>query len=291
MASRRVVAATAAVLAAALTAASCQSSPAAPASPLSPTTVPTPAGANFAGEWSVVYHVESCIGRYCFVSHINRDETMVVRLVQFGDHVAGLVGTADVEGVVAPDGTLTLRGFAPAAPVPLASSFELKRFDVRLDAEHGLTGRLDFAGLMSGDYSAYSYGATGPIVSASRRPLDSSSFNGSWRGYYVLASCAPAASCPALEQDDAAIVLQDAGGVVSGTVTLWPYRVEVTGRSSGDATELHGQYQWGRDITADVVVRVQRSPTRRLTGTVEMTMSNGLSRGFELLSVVPDVTP
>ena len=68
------------------------------------------------------------------ISHINRDETLVVRLVQKGDRATGLVGTADVEGFVTPDGTLSLRGFAAAAPLPLASSFELKQFEVRLDA-------------------------------------------------------------------------------------------------------------------------------------------------------------
>ena len=58
------------------------------------------------------------VGRYCYISHINRDETMMVRLVQIGDRVTGLVGTADVEGFVTPDGALSLRGFAPAAPLP-----------------------------------------------------------------------------------------------------------------------------------------------------------------------------
>ena len=276
---------------AALAGASCQSSAAAPTSPLSPTAATPPSVANFAGEWSVVYHVDSCIGRYCYISHINRDETLVVRLVQIGDRVTGLVGTADVEGFVTPDGTLSLRGFAAAAPLPLASSFELKQFDVRLDAERGLTGHLDFARLMSGDYGAYSYGATGPILSASRRPLDTASFNGTWRGFYARTSCAPAASCIFPEQDDATLTLQDSGGTVSGTVTLWPRRLEVTGRSSGNSAELRGQYQWSRDDTAEVVVRAERSPTGRLTGIVELIASNGESRAFTLLSLVQGLTP
>ena len=278
------------LIVAALAGASCHSSPVAPASPLSPTAVTAPTAANFAGEWSIVYHVDSCIGRYCYISHINRDETLVVRLVQIGDRVTGLVGSADVEGVVTPDGSLSLRGFAAAAPVPLAASFELKQFEARLHAEHGLTGHLDFASLMSGDYSAYSYGATGPIMSASRRPLDTTSFNGSWRGYYTRTACAPAESCAFPEQDDATVTLEDSAGTVSGTVTLWPRRLEVTGRSSGKNAELRGHYQWSRDVTAEVVVRAERSSTGRLTGTVELLASNGLSRVFTLLSVVPDST-
>ncbi len=279
------------LIAAALAAVSCQSRASAPTSPLSPTAANTPAVANFAGEWSVVYHVDSCLGRYCYISHINRDETMVARLVQVGDRVTGLVGTADVEGFVTPEGTLSLRGFAPAAPLPRASSFELKQFDVRLDAERGLTGRLDFASLMSGEYSAYSYGATGPIVSASRRPIDTASFNGTWRGYYARTSCAPAASCVFPEQDDATLALQDSGGTLSGIVTLWPRRLEVAGRGSGNNAELRGQYQWSRDVTAEVVVRAQRSPAGRLTGTVELMAGDGESRAFTLLSLVPDPTP
>lgn len=284
MAIGRTIGAHVALVVAVLATASCQSTP--PTSPLSPTTS-NASVANFSGEWQVVFHVESCIGRYCDISHINHDETLVVRLVQSGDHVTGLVGTADVDGYVTPDGALSLRGFAPASPLPLASSFELKQFDVRLDAERGLTGRLDFASLMSGDYSGYSYGAVGPIVSASRRPLDTSSFNGAWSGYYARTSCTPVNACSYPEQDDASLVLQDASGTVSGTVTLWPYRVDVTGRASGGSAELRGQTPWGRDATAEMVVRVQRSPTGRLTGEVELLTGDGQSRGYSLLSVVP----
>ncbi len=276
---------------AALAGASCQSASTAPTSPLSPTAATPPQVANFAGEWSVVYHVDACLGRYCYISHMNRDETLIVRLVQAGDRVTGLVGTADVEGVVAPDGALSLRGFAAAAPLPLAASFEVKQFDVRLDAERGLTGRLDFANLLSGDYSSYSYGATGPIVSASRRPLDTASFNGTWRGFYARTSCAPAATCIFPEQDDATLTLQDSGGTLSGVVTLSPRRLEVTGRRSGNSAELRGQYQWSRDVMAEVVVRAERSPTGRLTGTVELLAGNGESRAFTLLSLVPGVAP
>lgn len=276
------------LLVAALTAAACQSSAVAPTSP---TAVMPPAVGNFAGEWRVVYHVDACLGRYCYITHINRDETMVVRLVQIGDRVTGLVGTADVEGIVAPDGTLSLRGFAAAAPLPAAASYELRQFDVRLDPERGLTGHLDFARLMSGDYSAYSYGATGPILSAERRPLDSTSFNGTWQGYYARTSCAPAESCIFPEQDDATLALQDSAGAVTGTVTLWPRQLEVTGRAAGANAELRGQYQWSPGVMAEVVVRAQRSPTGRLTGTVELTASNGQSRAFTLLSVVPGASP
>lgn len=144
---------------------------------------------------------------------------------------------------------------------------------------------------MSGDYSGYSYGATGPIVSASRRPLDTASFNGTWRGYYARQSCAPAESCIFPEQDEATLALQDSAGTLSGTVTLWPYRLEVTGRASGNNAELRGQYRWGRDVTAEVLVQAQRSPTGRLTGTMELMASNGQSRVFTLLSIVPGPTP
>lgn len=69
-----------------------------------------------------------------------------------------------------------------------------------------------------------------------------------------------------------------------------PRHLDVTGRASGNDAEFRVQYQWGRDIRADVVVRARRSSTGRLTGTVEMMARNGLSQVFTLLSVVPDVT-
>lgn len=272
-----------AILAGSVAVAGCQSSPAAPPSPLAPTTAGLPAVPNFAGEWRVVYHVESCLGRYCYVSNINGDATLDIRLVQIGDRVTGLVGTADVEGIVAPDGSLSLRGFAPAPPIATAASFELRQFDVRLDAERGLTGRLDYATTISGEYSGYSSGAAGPIVSATRWPLDTTSFSGSWRGYYALAACAPA-SCP---YDRAEISLQDAGGTVTGTVSVWPHHIPVSGHALSRSAELRGHLQWGRDVTAEAVVRVQRSETGRLTGAVELTPSNGQSVTYTLLDVTP----
>lgn len=270
--------------------AACQSSPGSSPSPTGPTPVTAPAVANYAGQWTVVYHVDSCLGRYCYISHINRDEPMTVRLVQIGDRVTGLLGTADVEGFVAADGTLSLRGYAPAT-FPWTASYELKQFDVRLDPERGLTGRIDFASLMSGDYSSYSYGATGPIVSGTRQPLDTASFNGAWRGYYDRTACNPATSCISPEKDNAELQLQEAGGAVSGTVTLFPQRVQVTGRRSGDSVELRGQYPWGVSVTVDVVVRVQRSMTGRLTGTAETASSSGETKAFTLLNLVPGVVP
>lgn len=271
------------VILAAVAAGGCQSSPVAPTSPLVTPTASAPAVANFAGEWRVVYHVESCLGRYCFISGINRDATLDIRLVQIGDRVTGLVGTADVEGIVAPDGSLSLRGFAPAPPIETAASFELRQFEVRLDTERGLAGHLDYAALISGEYSSYSTGAAGPIVSATRRPLDTTSFNGSWRGYYALAACTPA-SCP---YDDAEISLEDAGGTVTGTVSVWPHRIPVSGHASGQRAELRGQLPWGRNATAEAVVRVQRSATGRLTGAVEVNASNGQSVTYTLLDVTP----
>lgn len=275
--------------AAALTA-GCQTSPAAPGSPLSPSATSAPI-ANFAGDWHVVFHVESCIGRYCYTSQINRNETLNLRLTQIGDRVTGLVGGADVDGVVAPDGTLSLRGFAPAAPAATAASFELKQFDVRLDAERGLSGRLEYAALMSGEYSGYSSGSAGPIVSATRYPLDTTSFTGRWSGYYSMPSCAPASLCPRDTIDQAAFSLSDAGGPVTGTVTIFPYRVSVTGQASGGSAELRGQLPWGRDHTAEIVVRVRRSPAGRLTGSVELRASNGLVAEFALVGVVPQPLP
>lgn len=206
--------------------------------------------------------------------------------MQVGDRVSGLVGTADVEGFVAPDGTLSLRGFAPAAPVTTAGSFELKQFEVCLDAERGLTCRLDYAALMSGEYSGYSTGAAGPIVSATRRPLDSTLFNGTWAGYYTTASCTPATSC-AYEKDRIELSLQDAGGAVTGTLALWPYRVQLAGQASSSRAELRGQVPWGRNGTAAVVVAAQRTPTGRLTGTVELAVINGPTIVYSLASVVP----
>ncbi|MEZ5289364.1 MAG: hypothetical protein R2712_32100, partial [Vicinamibacterales bacterium] len=77
------------------------------------------------------------------------------------------------------------------------------------------------------------------------------------------------------------------GGAVNGTVTLWPHRVDVTGRAWGGSAELRGQMPWGPGVAAEMAVRVQRSPTGRLTGEVELQVGDGQTRSYSLLSVVP----
>jgi hypothetical protein len=62
----------------------CSSPPAAMTSPVSPSPIAAMQPANFAAEWQVTYHVDACIGRYCYISHINRDEQLTLRLLQVG---------------------------------------------------------------------------------------------------------------------------------------------------------------------------------------------------------------
>ncbi|MCC6987913.1 MAG: hypothetical protein IT181_02875, partial [Acidobacteria bacterium] len=114
-----------------LATAGCGGQAATPLSPVAPSPV-VAAMPNFAGEWTVTYHVDECIGRYCYITHVNRDTQFTLRLIQSGDRVTGAFLSdglvADVEGRIDAAGRLSLAGSA-AAPIPDRGSLELLRFD------------------------------------------------------------------------------------------------------------------------------------------------------------------
>lgn len=264
----------------------CQSTPASEVATLSPSSTVTPHVPDFSGVWHITFHVDSCIGRYCSISQINRDQAMDVWMLQMGDHVAGRIGGVGVEGLVAVDGTLSLRGSAPS-PSPYAPSFELQQFEVHLDPEHGLSGRLQYEYLMPGDRSAYSSGATGPILTATRQPMDATSFDGTWTGYYTLVSCgSPSPSACLFESGDLfSLAMHDSGGALTADLTMWPMRVALSGAASGSGAKLEARVPYGLGQTQDIVVRVQRTPVGLMTGTVEVSTSTGITATAALTRV------
>lgn len=254
------------------------------ASPMAPSPVVVTQAANYAGEWTVTYHVDACIGRYCYIAHINRDQALTLRLRQIGDRVSGAFLSdglvADVDGVVDGNGRLTLTG-SEASPNPYNGSLELLRFEASLDGTQGLSGALQYQSLMPGDLSAYSTGATGPIVRAARAPLAITSFAGTWAGFFNETRCTAARYCLLDSWGDITFDLVDAGGDVSGTMQFGSFlRVPVSGRASGDRVDLHAIGGTAGDGT---VARLSRSTTGRISGTV--TVVQGWTTDVDLLSV------
>lgn len=259
--------------------AACSSQPA--GSPVAPSPLVAAQPANYAGDWTVTYHVNACIGRYCYISHIGRDEVMTLRLAQIGDRVSGAFLSyglvTDVEGRVDGAGRLSLTGSEPS-PIPYRGSLELLRFEASLDATQGLAGELQYQAIVPGEYSAYSTGATGPIVRATRAPLTITSFAGTWTGFFNTTQCTGARYCLLDPWGDIRFELDDQDGRIAGTVQFGGFmRLTVSGQASGDRVELRTSDASG------AVVRLARSSTGRLTGTATMTF--GWTTEIELRGV------
>lgn len=265
----------------AMATAACSSQPA--SSPVAPSPVVVAQPANYAGEWTVTYHVDQSIGRYAF-TRVGRDFSLTLRLRQIGDRVSGAFLSdglvTDVEGLVDGNGRLTLTGSEPS-PNPYHGSLELLRFEASLDGAQGLSGALQYQSLMPRDLSAYSTGATGPIVRAARAPLAITSFAGKWAGFFNEMQCTGARYCLLDSWGDMTFDLADSGGEVSGTMQFGSFlRVPVSGRSSGDHVDLRPIDATAGDGT---VARLSRSTTGRLTGTV--TVVQGWTTDVDLIGV------
>lgn len=258
-------------------------SPAGAQSPLSPSPVALVQPANFAGEWQVTHHVEACLGRYCYIANINRDEQLTLRLLQIGDRVTGAflrgLRATQVEGRVDAEGRLSLTGGTPST-IPYVAALELLRFEATLDPADGLHGALQYQALIPGELSGYSEGATGSIVRAIRAPFAVTSFTGTWRGGYQTTSCSRPIGCVLDNPGSIELVLDDQGGRVTGTLNTFPgLRIPLSGTASGDTTVLSGSD--GRvTVTA---LNIRRTPAGLLTGTAAL--SSGWTSKLNLLGV------
>lgn len=272
-----------AILTAVLASAACSSQPASSVSPVSPSPARLAQVANYAGEWTVTYHVDQSLGRYAF-TRVGRDFDLTLRLLQMGDRVTGAFLSdglvTDVEGLVDAAGRLSLAGAAPS-PDPYHGSLELLRFDAALDGALGMSGRLQYQSLMPGERSSYSTGATGPIVRAARVPLAITSFAGTWGGFFTTTQCVGARYCLLDDRGSVTFDLDDQGGQVSGAITFGGFlRLRVAGRASGDHVDLRATEPSGGEGT---VARLSRTSTGRITGTA--TIQQGWTTDVDLLGV------
>lgn len=274
----------------ALTITGCGGESAIPVSPVSPSPVAVAPPANFAGEWTVTYHVDACIGRYCYITHINRDQQLTLRLLQVGDRVDGIAISsglaAEVRGQVDGAGRLTLSGGSPSA-IEDVSALELLRFEAILDPAYGLQGALQYQALIPGEHSGYSSGATGPIVRAERSAFAVTSFSGTWQGIYTTTSCRPGSDCLLDRNGDIAFTFDEHNGRVVGTLQTFPaQRIDVAGTVTGDRANLSGT---NGSVTV-TTLSIRRTPAGRLEGTVSLAAANWASE-LALLSITSTPAP
>ncbi|MEP7118423.1 MAG: hypothetical protein ABI880_12620 [Acidobacteriota bacterium] len=123
--------------------------------------------------------------------------------------------------------------------------------------------------------------ATGPIVGAVRAPSAVTSFTGTWPGNYTTTSCSPGIDCLLDRHGDLEFAFEERGGTITGPLQTYPaQRIELAGTVSGDSSVLSG----ANGVVTVAALRIHRSPTGRLDGTVSLTAA-GWSSELELLSV------
>lgn len=132
-----------------------------------------------------------------------------------------------------------------------------------------MTGSLHYQSRIPGELGGYSTGATGPIVLATLEPLAIGSFTGTWSVFFATTSCRGARTYLLDDENELALVLDDRGGQIAGSLRVSSSQIPVASTASGDTAVLTGI---GSGYTVSAL-RIQRSPTGRLSGVVTITSS------------------
>lgn len=225
--------------------------------------IPSSASASdFAGMWNGAWTVSQTSIPW---AHRGDQHSYQLRLAVVGDRVEGYIVLASasndslagyVSGALQPDHKLELEGYTPDAGMG-GSGFGEFTCRLTLWFSAGVfQGTLDYEVLHQTvtDYRATHELTKGTLSVALRSPDPASTFEGTWRGWYLIRTCdvlgwtycgAPGVD----EMGGLELVLSQSGGVVTGT--LWPnyssgavepyiYRINVSGVASGDVLELSG---------------------------------------------------
>lgn len=206
---------------------------------------------DFTGAWQGQYRVTACTGERNCVHTIGAVQDFALRLVQQGRSVEGVfssVGTTiDVVGQVEETDVLTLR----AVKNPSAGDYETESF-TSLDATlHGsaLTGRIEYTSgyRLSVSYPVMATTRTVDVISAQKGVLSPAfSFDGSWRGDYVVISCSTNSGwqCESKDSGESVtteLVFDQAGSTVTGSIRLNSYTVPLTGAITDGKLSLAGE--------------------------------------------------
>lgn len=268
-------------------------SPSASAATLPPATVPSPsAAADFGGMWAGTWVVDSTTIAW---AHRGIQREFRLRLRPVGGRVEGYVVTQSaandvltgfVAGNVLPDFRLRLEGSTPEAGANDHHGAVTFRLELWFQSGE-LRGAVDYEVHRFGPGIHYTAGAersAGALTSASRVADPSGTFEGTWRGRYLVRSCDAAgwSQCYSPTVGDVyqvELVLTQSGGLVTGTV--WPdfsdgslpqyrYVIEASGNAAGNALTLTGtseRYPTNPNATRRLLaMSVVRDALGRLSG-------------------------
>jgi hypothetical protein len=270
----------------ALVSGSCAAPTAGTATPVSPTAVAPPA-ANYAGTWDLTVLMTSCDSpwaRYMCGRPPTLPSHRTLRLAQLGAHVAGLLNGMDVTGDVDGAGVLTLSGQGIIAEY--GGTTTLTSFEARQSAGTGLEGRIGMESWIPLHFEPLggTHKTTDTILSAARSALPST-FSGV--GNFQERGCTTA-RCAGPAQEFS-LRLRDDGGQLTGTLDL---RLNqhglVAGRASDNTAELLSLSDSSASTLGPFVVtdmRIARSATGRLTGTLHVEYRLGPPQDLELVDV------
>ncbi len=221
-----------------------------PVTPASPTPTPEAPIADFAGAWHGQYRMATCTGvRLCFAM-VGTDRPYGLTLTQSGRDVVGVFtsdgAVVDVKGRVVAQGQLQLEAAPPAVETDVSG---FTRFQAALTlAGPELSGALEFTigAPYFGSLPPGAYTRTGDIRSSSRDGLSPvTSYDGSWRGEYIVRTCTPTGWPDCHWAEPAArypfdMTLAQTGDTVTGTITLTSKTIPVTGTVDASGLTLFG---------------------------------------------------
>lgn len=222
-------------------------------SPIPNPQVPTPQ-ATVDGVWHLTFRMATCSGERHCVLFIGTTRDAALRIVRTGATYSGVFNVysqnVNVTGVMAPDGALEMTG-RKAPAIAGDSDVEITTLRVRLN--EGVTiGTLEYvvrgmpvSGFVFGDVR-HSGQITGAERVADASGFNEARFSGTWQGKFAVRQCNWVGWlwCYPFEEIEThtfTLRLSQTGNEVSGTLTILPMEIPVTGTVTNGLLELTGQ--------------------------------------------------
>jgi hypothetical protein len=197
-----------------------------PRTPTGPDAVTPPATTSpFAGVWAGEFRITATSGGGRRPLRAGTLVAFTLRLEQAGAVLRGHFQTdsvlIDVTGIMDDNGVMSLQGSAPAlGSFDYVGAATLTRFRARVDPANGLAGDLEYRldrtfESSLGTYTVYA----GDIATAQRTKLPPMTFDGTWRGSFIVRDCTRSCLPPHVNEISIfTLTLQQSGSSVTGFI-------------------------------------------------------------------------